>query len=150
MAVRPKKDTVVKKAAKKGKTLKKVTNSSVDADAEKVLLHMDALNHPLKSEMEAVRSIIKKSDPKIRERIKWNAPSYYYKDDLVTFNAWAKNNVHLVFHHPFIVKIKSPLLEGDYNSRSMMYFNDMKEVKRNKSELERIVKELIKMIDKKN
>ena len=35
MAVRPKKDTVVKKAAKKGKTVKKVTNSSVDADAEK-------------------------------------------------------------------------------------------------------------------
>ena len=148
MAVK-KKVTPVKKAVKTSPSIKKVAIGGGNTDEEKVLLYMNSLKHPLKSEMEAVRNIIKKADARINERIKWNAPSYYYKDDMVTFNAWAKDNVHLVFHHPFIVKIKSPSLEGDYDSRRMMYFNDMKEVKKKKSELQRIIRELIKMIDKK-
>lgn len=149
MAVK-KKQAQIKKAAKKSGVVKKVPKSNAGKDAEKVALHMNALTTSMKPEIEAVRNIIKKASPKIGERIKWNAPSYYYKEDLVTFNAWARDNVHLVFHHPVIVKIKSVLLEGDYTSRRMMYFKDMKEVKRNKSELERIIRELIRMMDEKN
>ncbi|HKZ65237.1 MAG TPA: hypothetical protein VJ111_02720, partial [Chitinophagaceae bacterium] len=52
-------------------------------DAEKVAQYMDAMNHPLKKEVEAVRSIIKNAGPKLNERIKWSAPSYYYMDDIV-------------------------------------------------------------------
>ena len=76
-------------------------------DADKVQEYMTGLRHPLKAEMEAVRLIIKNADKRISERIKWKAPSYYYKEDMVTFNGWATKNVHLVFHHPAIVKIKS-------------------------------------------
>ncbi len=61
----------------------------------------------MKAEIEAVRTIIKNADSKMLERIKWNAPSYYYKEDLVTFNPRATKHVHLVFHHAAIVKIKS-------------------------------------------
>jgi uncharacterized protein YdhG (YjbR/CyaY superfamily) len=118
-------------------------------DEEKVALHMKKLKHPLKAEMEAVREIIKNANSKISERIKWNAPSYYYKEDLVTFNGWARNEVHLVFHHPSVVKIKSPLLEGDYPTRRMAYFREMKDVKSNKKELERIINILVKNIDTK-
>ena len=104
-------------------------------DADKVAEYMTKLKHPLKAGMEAVRTIIRTTDKRISERIKWNAPSYYYKEDMVTFNGWATKNIHLVFHHPFIVKIKSVLLEGDYKDRRMMYFNDMADVKKKKKEL---------------
>ena len=83
---------------------------------------MRKLNHSLKDEIEALRTIIKKANPKIAERIKWNAPSYYCKEDLVTFNPRATKHVHLVFHNAVIVKIKSDLLEGNYKDRRMVYF----------------------------
>ena len=115
-------------------------------DKEKVSEYMAKLKHPLKDGIEAVRKIIKGSNKSISERIKWNAPSYYYKEDLVTFNHRNQKAIHLVFHHPAIVKIKSPLLLGDYIDRRMTYFKDMKEIKANKKELERIMNALVKKI----
>ena len=121
------------------------------AAKETVEEHMAGLqDHPLKAEIEEVRTIIKGANPKIMERIKWNAPSYYYKEDMVTFHTRATQHVHLVFHHPAIVKINSALLEGDYKDRRMMYFKTMDDVKANKNELQRIMNELIEHIDKSN
>ena len=117
-------------------------------DKEILSEYMNRLKHPLKDEIEAVRKIIKGSDKRISERIKWNAPSYYYIDDMVTFNHRNQKAVHLVFHHPEIVNIKSILLQGDYKDRRMTYFNDMKDIRANKKELVRIMNLLIKQIDK--
>ena len=117
-------------------------------DTEKVAVYMKELEHPLKEEIEAVRSIIKNSNKNISERIKWNAPSYYYKEDLVTFNARATEKVHLVFHHPAIVKIKSPILEGNYPDRRMTYFTSMADIKKKTKELKKILNELVDLINK--
>jgi uncharacterized protein YdhG (YjbR/CyaY superfamily) len=117
-------------------------------DTEAVSDYMDKLVHPLKAEIEAVRTIIKSVDKKLGERVKWNAPSYYYKQDLVTFNNRAQEHVHLVFHHIAIVSIKSDLLIGDYKDRRMMYFKNMSEVKAHKKELVRIMQELVAAMDK--
>jgi hypothetical protein len=119
-------------------------------DAEKVALHMNAMDHPLKKETEALRKIIKNANPNLGERIKWNAPSYYYVEDIVTFGPVRTGRVLLVFHHPFVVKVKSKLLEGDYKDRRLVYFDSMSAVKSNKKELERIINEIIDAIDKKN
>lgn len=135
-----------KPAAKKAAAKK--TSTGKLTDAEKVTEYMTRLKHPLKAEMETVRTIIRKVDKRISERIKWNAPSYYCKEDMVTFNGWATKNVHLVFHHPFIVKIKSDFLEGNYAGRRMMYFNDMADIKKKKKELQRVIKELVALIEK--
>jgi hypothetical protein len=107
---------------------------------------MRELVHPLKAEIEAVRTIIK-SNGKIAERVKWNAPSFFYVDDLATIHVKAKQHVQLIFHHPTIVQIKSALLEGDYKDRRMMYFETMKDVKARKKELLRIVGELVGLMD---
>ena len=112
-------------------------------DPEQVAVHMEALKHPLKAEVEALRKIIKSADKRISERIKWNAPSYYHLEDMVTFGP-IREKILLVFHHPFIVKIQSDLLEGDYKDRRLAYFQNMKEVKSNKKELVRILQELVK------
>jgi uncharacterized protein YdhG (YjbR/CyaY superfamily) len=116
-------------------------------DEEQVEEWMNNLEHPLKAEINAVRQIIKESNSDIKERIKWNAPSYYTSADIVTFNHRATDHVHLIFHHPTIVKIKSPLLEGDYKDRRMLYLPDMKAVKANKKELQRIVNESVQLIN---
>lgn len=120
---------------------------STNNDQEKVTSFMAELKHPLKAEIEAVRAIIKGANNKIAERVKWNAPSYYYKEDLVTFNPRAQQHVHLVFHNIAVVSIKSELLHGDYKDRRMMYFENMKDIKANKKELENIINELIKQMD---
>jgi uncharacterized protein YdhG (YjbR/CyaY superfamily) len=112
---------------------------------DEVNTFMQQLEHPLKAEIEAVRAIIK-ANHKIAERIKWNAPSFFYTDDLATIHVKARQHVHLIFHHPAIVKIKSTLLEGDYKDRRMMYFENMKEVKARKKELTRIIKELVELL----
>ena len=110
---------------------------------------MDKLAKEIKPAVDAVRKIIKTAGPKLNERIKWNAPSYYYKEDIVTFGpVRTKDKVILVFHHPNIVKIRSALLEGDYKDRRLVYFNSLSEIKSGKKELERIIEESVKMMDK--
>ena len=116
-------------------------------DTEKVNAYMKALEHPLKAEIEAVRTIILKASDKIAERVKWNAPSFYYKNDLVTFNQRTDKHVHLVFHHIAVASIQSPILEGEYKDRRMTYFKNMDAIKANKKELERIINELVKAMD---
>lgn len=117
------------------------------SDADKVSEFMDTLEHPLKKEIEALRDIIKNANSKIAERIKWAAPSYYYKEDLVTFNPRDQSLVHLIFHHPNIEKISSPILEGNYVSRRMTYLRNMDEIEANKPEIERILNQLVSFLD---
>jgi len=117
------------------------------SEAEQVAAYMDGLQHPLRAEVEAVRMIIKSAHDGIQERIKWNAPSYYYKEDLVTFHLRSPEHVHLVFHHPAIEQIDSALLEGNYVGRRMVYFKDMQAVKANQPELIRILQQLVGIID---
>ena len=109
---------------------------------------MAALEHPLKAEAEALRVILLGlKAPKLDEAVKWNAPSYVYSNaDFVTFNLWKKDAIHLVFHHPACVTIASPLLEGDYPTRRMLYLSDMADIAAKRAELERIVGELVKLI----
>jgi uncharacterized protein YdhG (YjbR/CyaY superfamily) len=118
-------------------------------DEEQVKVWMNKLDIEMKPAVESVRKIIKAAGPKLSERIKWNAPSYYYKEDIVTFGpAKSKDKIILVFHHPKIVKIKSDLLQGDYKDRRLVYLNSDKEIKVAKRELERIIKESVQLIDK--
>jgi hypothetical protein len=109
---------------------------------------MKNLKHPLKAEIEALRTIIKSVNKNITEEIKWAAPSFSYYDYIATFNPRDKKRVHLVFHNPLIEGVKSKLLEGDYRGRRMAYFADMKDVKSKKSELIKVIKELIKLMER--
>ncbi len=116
---------------------------------EQVNEFMEKLDHPFKAEVQLVREIIKNVNPDITEQIKWNAPSFSYKgESLVTFNLWEKKRIHLVFHNPMISKIKSKLLEGDYNHRRMAYFADQNDVQAKRQTLEKALKDLIKLQSK--
>lgn len=116
-------------------------------DAEKVAVYMQELEHPLKSEIEKLQAIIKETDTRISERIKWKAPSYYCKEDFLTFNHRMQDKVHLIFHHDAIPKVNSEILEGDYKDRRMVYFKDMADIFAKKAELQRIIAELLGLIE---
>jgi len=109
---------------------------------------MEQLEHPLKAEVQAVREIILGVDKNITEEIKWKAPSFSYKGYLVTFNLWARERVHLVFHNGVILNDGNNLLEGDYPDRRMMYFSDMEDIKSKRAVLEGLVRQWIALMDK--
>lgn len=125
--------------AKAQSSSKKTAISGTEAVDE----FMSKLEHPLKDEIQAVRQIILSADKHIQERVKWNAPSFYCVEDMVTIHVKATKHVHVIFHHAAIVNITSPLLEGDYKDRRMMYLNDMQAINTHKNELLRITKELV-------
>ena len=132
------------KQGKAGKTLRK--KGSPVSRTDQVDEFLENLSHPLKAEVEALRSIIKGVNKNINEEIKWVAPSFNYKGEyLVTFNLRDTKRIHLVFHNPKISKVKSSILEGDYVDRRMAYFADMKDIKAKKSLLEKALKDLIKL-----
>ena len=115
-------------------------------DTEQVAAYMVALEHPLKVEIEALRTIIKETDTRISERIKWKAPSYYCKEDFLTFNHRMQDKVHLIFHNDAIPKVNSAILEGNYKDRRMVYFTNMTDILAKKAELQRIIAELLEHI----
>ena len=116
------------------------------AGTKKVDEFMDGLDHPFKAEVQTVRDIIKNVNNDIAEEIKWNAPSFSYNGEyLVTFNLWEREHIHLVFHNPEISKVKSKLLEGDYDHRRMAHFSDKDDIKAKRAALEKVLKDLIKL-----
>jgi len=144
------KENIAKAALKKSiKSIVKKAAPKKTTDDDLVKDYLNKLEPAAKADIDAVRKIIKSASPKLNERIKWNAPSYYYKDDIVTFGPYKTHKLLLVFHHRAIVKIKSTLLEGDYKDRRLVHFKDKVDATKNKKELTRIITELIKVIDKK-
>jgi uncharacterized protein YdhG (YjbR/CyaY superfamily) len=133
---------------KKGKVSPAKTKATKQTDEIQVKQWMDQLDAKTKSFINLVRTIIKNASPNLKERIKWNAPSYYYKEDIVTFGPHRTGNIFLVFHHPSVVTIKSELLQGNYKNRRLMYFTNQAEVKKNKAEISSILHQIIRAIDK--
>lgn len=144
-ATKPAAKAAPKKVAAKKKAPAKAASKDVN-DTAAVNAYLQALDHPLKAEAAQVRKIIKGSHPLLNERIKWAAPSFFLDADLVTFNMRAQGYILLVFHHPAIVKIKSPILTGDYKDRRLVQLHNKKEVKEYEKELVRIMNELIEHI----
>lgn len=56
------------------------------------------LEHPMKAEVVALRSLVLGVDPSVREGIKWNAPSYRTTEYFATTHLRSKVGVGLVLH----------------------------------------------------
>lgn len=117
-------------------------------DTKKVNEFMDKLEHPLKAEMEAVRSIIVNASPKMTEDVKWGGPSFFYKEDLATFNPRIKNYVALIFHKGELLNIKSDFLETASKGKVYAKFYSMEQVTENKELLEKMVSTWVELMDK--
>lgn len=57
-----------------------------------------ALEHPLKSEVVALRKLVLSLDPSISEEVKWNAPSFRATEHFATMHLRAKDSLQLILH----------------------------------------------------
>ena len=108
---------------------------------------MSKLEHPLKLELDAVRSIIVNANPKIEEDLKWGGPSFFYKEDFATFNPRIKNYVALIFHKGEMLKIKSDFLEEATKGKVYAKFYSMDQVTANKVLIEKMVNTWVDIMD---
>lgn len=117
---------------------------------QQVVEYMKNLEHPLKKEIEEVRKIILTTNKEFTEHIKWNAPSFCFKnEDRVTFNLHGKGYFRLVFHCGAKVKDnigKRPLfydttglLDWVANDRAIVRFTDMNDVKAKEEKLAEVI-----------
>jgi len=119
----------------------------VDATADVDAL-MAQLRHPLKIEIAAVRTIIRRANAQLGERVKWNAPAFFYKHDMAAFNLHARDVVHLVFLFPDGRVIADPhrLLEGEYEDRRMVYFTGLADVEAKAAALTDVVNAWVRLV----
>jgi hypothetical protein len=146
---RPRKPTPARDA-RRAAAMKTVI-AQVIAPAENGRAVVDAylrdVDHPFQAEMLAVRAIILGASPKIGERIKWNAPSFYYKRDLGAFNPRAREFAHLILLFPdgLGMPAKSALLEGKHHDRREAKFYSLADVEAKQGALERLVKAWVRL-----
>ena len=110
---------------------------------------MNDVDHPFKAEMQAVRQVILSASPKIVERIKWNAPSFHYKQDLGAFHTQSAECAHLILLFPEGngMHDDSGLLEGNHKNRREAKFHSMEDVAEKKSALEKLVRRWVALRD---
>lgn len=101
---------------------------------DEVATFLARLEHPRKAEIEAVRALILSADPRIRESIKWNAPSFALADHFATFKLRPETTVQVVFHtgakvkaNPTAIKVEDPagLLVWAAPDRALVTFSAM-------------------------
>lgn len=66
-----------------------------------------ALDHPYQAEIATLRQIILAADARIREAIKWNAPSFYTTEHFATFHLRTQEGVQLILHRGAKVRAAS-------------------------------------------
>lgn len=119
-----------------------------------VTTFLDQLNHPLRAEIEQLRELLLKAEPKLSENVKWNGPNYCIGDaDRITMKIQPPKQIQLIFHRG-VKKLEQPkerllstntkLLAWKENDRAIASFKNKTEIENSKSELKDIVKDLIK------
>lgn len=116
---------------------------------EEVDALMKALKHPLKAEIEEVRTIIRSASRKLQERVKWKAPSFYYKEDLGAFNLHQTGfaQLILVFPRGIPAETGTAVMEGAWKDRREVRFHDMADVRKKKAGLVRVVKAWVALME---
>ena len=111
---------------------------------------LDKAKHPLRKEIDEVRTIILSAHPGLDENIKWNGPNYSLDgDDRVTMRIQPPKQIQLIFHRGAKV-LKQPkgkliddasgLLDWKGNDRAVATLKSMDDIKASKKSLADIVK----------
>lgn len=105
------------------------------------------LKHPLKAEIEAAINIIREAGPKLEEDVKWGGPSFDYKEPMATFNPRVTDFVAIIFHKGELLNDQTGVLEPGPKGKGYVKFHSMEEVNKHKKNLQKLVKEWIKLMD---
>jgi hypothetical protein len=104
---------------------------------------MDALDHPLTELCNTIRVFIKKTNPKIQERIKWNALSYYAGEDFLTFNFSRKDALLLIFHHPYTDQLPAHHFDSKPKGRAILEVKSAEDFNNKASRIQETIHEIL-------
>lgn len=122
-------------------------NATNDVDA-----FMARLDHPRKADIEAVRALILSADSRVREGVKWNAPSFHVTEHFATFKLRPVETIQVVFHTGAKVKPDASAVEVDDPSglltwvakdRCVATFSDADDIRAREADFVRIVQQWI-------
>lgn len=105
------------------------------------------LNHPMKAEVEEAIKAIRNSSPHLEEDVKWGGPSFDYKEPMATLSLRLANCITFIFHKGELINDKSGLLEPAPKGKAYLKFHSIKEIQDNKTNIENIVNEWIKIMN---
>lgn len=115
---------------------------------EQVVEYLHHLEHPLKAEIEEVRSFILSVDDQITEQIKWNAPSFCVQgEDRITLNLQGKGFFRIIFHCGAKVQThdikgvlpEDTLLEWASNDRAIVKILNLYDLEEKKEQLREVI-----------
>ena len=103
---------------------------------------IEALDHPGKPVIHALRLLILESAPEVREEVKWNSPSFFTVDHFATMNLRA-GRVWLILHTGAKVKVREAvevsdgagLLEWLGKDRAVVKIRDMADLEAKRAPL---------------
>ena len=112
---------------------------------------LDELEHPMRREIDLLRTIILNSDNGLTENIKWNGPNYCFNnEDRITMKIQPPKLIQLIFHRGAkkmaqpesrLITDNSDILSWKENDRAIATF-------RNSSDIEQAEKSLAEIINK--
>lgn len=122
---------------------------------QEVTEFLDGLNHPLRTEIEHLRTLILNAEDRLTENVKWNGPNYSIDDaDRITMKIQPPKQIQLIFHRG-VKKLEQPkerllatnskLLVWKENDRALASFKNQTEIENSASELSDIIKDWIKV-----
>lgn len=106
-----------------------------------------------RQQVDALRDLILKTEPNLKEHVKWNAPSYVLDgEDRITFNLMNKQQVvKLIFHMGAtrkenkkgtpVLQDESGLIEWSSDIRGMITFSAIEDITSNQTLLKKFIKD---------
>ena len=101
---------------------------------------LESLDHPLKEAILLLRGIVLRADRRIGECIKWQSPTFTLQGNIASINPKSKSKISLMFHKGASIPGKHPRLTGGGGTVKFMYFEDARDVKDSRREIEAVFK----------
>lgn len=121
--------------------------------SNEVSFFLDEINHPLRIEIDLLRSIILSAGPKLAENIKWNGPNYSYENhDRISMRIKPTMQIQLIFHRG-AKKLEQPkarliddvsnILVWKENDRAVATFRNRNDIEKSEKQLSNMIKNWI-------
>lgn len=132
-----------------------MTNQIINLNIEVTAL-LEALNHPLRNEIEQLRICILEANKRLEENIKWNGPNYCFdNEDRITMRVQPPTKqIQLIFHRGAkkqtqpkdkLISNKNKMLVWKENDRAIVTFKSLQDIESGKTDLTKIINEWIEV-----
>ena len=117
--------------------------------------YMASLEHPHREAIQELREFILSLDDRIKEQVKWNAPSFYLKENFATLHIHPAPILQLVLHSgskknpspkQFVIPDPHNLLKWAAKDRCVITFESLADVRSKKAALKSIIQKWISQL----